>query len=253
MGFPDFPIPEQDKSYLTQAEILHFLDGYAEKFNLKKYIKFNTMVMDVRPNENNNNNQQWQVTCVDKPVGQSFTNVYDSVLICNGHYNDPIKPNIAGQDLFGGVIEHSHNYRNPERFRGQKVLVIGAGPSGLDLTLHISSVAQHVVLSHRVCEPIKTQYPNNVEIMSEVKRILDFDKVEFVDGSCRCFDAILFCTGYSYSFPFLHESCGITVDDNHIQPLYKHMIHIERPSMCFIGIPFNVCTFQMFDLQVSLS
>lgn len=57
--------------------------------------------------------------------------------------------------------------------------------------------------------------------------------------------------GYRYSFPFLHESCGVTVDDNFIQPLYKHMIHIEKPTMCFIGIPFNVCAFQMFDLQVN--
>lgn len=39
MGFPDFPIPEQDKSYLSQAEILDFLNLYAEKFNLKSHIK----------------------------------------------------------------------------------------------------------------------------------------------------------------------------------------------------------------------
>lgn len=34
-----------------------------------------------------------------------------------------------------------------------------------------------------------------------------------------------------------------------MQPLYKHMIHVEKPTMCFMGIPFNVCAFQMFDLQ----
>ncbi|XP_025836609.1 flavin-containing monooxygenase FMO GS-OX-like 2 [Agrilus planipennis] len=27
------------------------------------------------------------------------------------------------------------------------------------------------------------------------------------------------------------------------------MIHMMKPTMCFIGIPFNVCAFQMFDLQ----
>lgn len=126
-------------------------------------------------------------------------------------------------------------------------------------------------------EPIKTKYPSNVDIRPEVQRILNFNKVillktyrsilnlnvicnliyhtyklqvEFIDGSCCRYDVILFCTGYRYSFPFLDESCKITIDDNHIQPLYKHMIHIDIPSMCFIGIPFNVCTFQMFDLQV---
>lgn len=244
MGFPDFPIPEQDKSYLSQAEILDFLNLYAEKFNLKSHIKFNTMVMNVRPV-----GEKWQVTSVYKPTEQESTGLYDSVIICNGHYNDPIIPTIPGQELFDGVIAHSHNYRDPKRYRGLKVLVIGAGPSGLDLTLHISSVADNVTLSHRVSEPIKTKYPSNVDIRPEVQRILNFNKVEFIDGSCCRYDVILFCTGYRYSFPFLDESCNITIDDNHIQPLYKHMIHIDRPSMCFIGIPFNVCTFQMFDLQ----
>lgn len=59
----------------------------------------------------------------------------------------------------------------------------------------------------------------------------------------------MFPTGYKYSFPFLHESCKISIEDNYIRPLYRHMINIEYPTMCFIGIPFNVCAFHMFDLQ----
>ncbi|XP_030764741.1 senecionine N-oxygenase-like [Sitophilus oryzae] len=244
MGFPDFPIPDQEKSYLSQAEILDFLNLYADRFELKKYIKFNTIVMDIRPQ-----NESWKITCIEKPTGKVYDNIYDAIMICNGHYNDPIVPKLPGQELFTGTIDHSHNFRDPERFRGKKVLVVGAGPSGLDITLQISTVAENVVLSHRVPDPIKTQYPENVQLKPDVQRILNFNKVEFIDGSCCCFDEILFCTGYKYSFPFLHDSCGITVDDNHIQPLYKHMIHIQRPTMCFIGIPFNVCAFQMFDLQ----
>lgn len=106
-----------------------------------------------------------------------------------------------------------------------------------------------VVLSHHMKEPISTKYPSNVSMKPDVRTIKNFEEVEFVDGSCCCFDTILLCTGYKYNFPFLDESCGVTVDDNHIQPLYKHMIHIEKPTMCFIGIPFQVCTFHMFDLQ----
>lgn len=244
MGFPDFPIPERERSYLTQAEILDFLDLYADHFDLRKYIKFNTMVMDVCPADN-----LWKITYVDKPNGETIEKFYDAVMICNGHYNDPIIPKLRGQEDFKGNIDHSHNYRDPEKFRGKRLLLIGAGPSGLDITLQISSVAEQVVLSHHVTEPINTKYPSNVDLKPDVQRIIDFNKIEFVDGTCCCFDEILFCTGYRYSFPFLNESCGITIDQNHIQPLYKHIIHIDRPTMCFIGIPFNVCAFQMFDLQ----
>ncbi|XP_066152347.1 senecionine N-oxygenase-like [Euwallacea fornicatus] len=243
MGYPDFPIAEEKRSYLTQAEVLEFINLYAEKFHLKDHIKFNTMVMDVRPADS-----KWKLTYEDKPTGKSFTEYYDSVMICNGHYNDPLIPTIPGQENFTGVIDHSRNYRDPEKFRGQRVLIMGAGSSGLDLTLQTSSVAAHVALSHRKSE-LNIKFPPNVELRPNVQRIVNFNTVEFVDGSCSCFDAIIFCTGYKYSFPFLHESCGITIDDNLVQPLYKHMIHIERPTMCILGIPYDVCRFQLYDLQ----
>lgn len=56
--------------------------------------------------------------------------------------------------------------------------------------------------------------------------------------------------GYEYSFPFLSDECGIIVDDNYVQPLYKHLINIEHPTMAIVGLPFYVCAFIMFDLQV---
>ena len=203
------------------------------------------MVAEITPLED-----KWQIKSIDKPTKQPIVETYDAVMICNGHYNDPIMPQIPGQEVFKGTIAHSHQYRSPEPFKNQRVLVVGAGPSGLDLALQISSNAKYVVLSHHTKEAVNTEYPANVSKKPDVLRVKDDEELEFVDGSCCRFDTILYCTGYRYNFPFLHESCGVTVDENHIQPLYKHMIHIERPSMCFIGIPFNVCAFQMFDLQV---
>lgn len=104
-------------------------------------------------------------------------------------------------------------------------------------------------LSHHSKDPINTKYPSNVIMKPDVKEITKTG-VNFFDGSIADLDIICYCTGYKYSFPFLHEDCKIVVDENHIQPLYKHMINIEYPTMCLIGIPFNVCAFQMFDLQV---
>lgn len=57
--------------------------------------------------------------------------------------------------------------------------------------------------------------------------------------------------GYLYNFPFLHRSCEIVVEDNCVEPLYKHMVNINHPTMCFIGVPYYVCAFSMFDLQVN--
>lgn len=65
------------------------------------------------------------------------------------------------------------------------------------------------------------------------------------------FPALPRVAGYKYTFPFMSIDCGLTVDDNYVQPLYKHCININRPTMAIIGLPYYVCASQMFDLQVS--
>lgn len=72
------------------------------------------------------------------------------------------------------------------------------------------------------------------------------------DGTTIEADVFLFCTGYRYSFPFLDENCCIQVDDNYVTPLYKHLINIEHPSMCIIGVPMVVLPLPMFAMQVTI-
>lgn len=140
MGFPDFPIPERDRSYLTRQEIWDFLDLYADRFRLKPLIRFNRHVLEVRPLDGGG----WRVASVDKPTGEVVVGEYDAVMVCNGHYNDPYTPRVEGREKFAGHVVHSHAYRRPEPYRGKRVLCVGAGPSGLDLALQISGVAKFV-------------------------------------------------------------------------------------------------------------
>ncbi|RZC35063.1 FMO-like and/or Pyr redox 2 domain containing protein, partial [Asbolus verrucosus] len=169
---------------------------------------------------------------------------------CNGNYNEPIRPKLTGEEKFNGKISHSQQYRSPESFTGQKVLVIGGGPSAVDLVQQISFVAQHVVISYHTKTTSTMEFRSNVSRKPDVLRIKDGEEIEFVDNSCDSFDSIIYCTGYKCSFPFLDGSCGVTVDDDNIvRPLYKQVINIEKPTMCFIGIPIYGCAFQLFDLQ----
>lgn len=50
-----------------------------------------------------------------------------------------------------------------------------------------------------------TEYPSNVEKKPDVKCIKDGETVEFVDGSCCRFDAILMCTGELIHFLDKHQ------------------------------------------------
>lgn len=100
----------------------------------------NHMVTGIKPLEND----RWQVTAIYKPTNTKIVKDFDSVIICNGHYNQPTIPKFEGQEKFRGEIFHSHKYRSAKRFTGLRVLVVGAGPSGLDMALHISKVAEKV-------------------------------------------------------------------------------------------------------------
>lgn len=73
---------------------------------------------------------------------QTYT--YHAVMVCNGHYSDPFIPSVTGQEKFRGKQWHSHDYREPSSFAGKNVLLVGAGPSGVDIGAQIVTVANQV-------------------------------------------------------------------------------------------------------------
>jgi dimethylaniline monooxygenase (N-oxide forming) len=127
-------------------------------------------------------------------------------------------------------------------------LIVGAGASAHDIALDISTTAESVTMSHHAAE----LWFKSTEILQkpDIREITN-DGVIFKDGSSGNYSVIIFCTGYDYSFPFLTIDCGIHIDNNYVQPLWKHCINIQYPTMALIGIPFNVCPSHLMDLQVS--
>lgn len=89
---------------------------------------------------------------------------------------------------------HSHDYRVPEVFAGKKVLVVGAGPSGMDIALEITSVSPKVLLSHHLKEQLKTVFPDNLIQKPDVIKF-EGNKVFFQDGTEDDVDVIFLCTG----------------------------------------------------------
>lgn len=245
MGYPDFAIPNnQQNSYISSQEFLNFLNLYADKFQLRDYIKFQNHVLRVRPLLDDT----WEVIVRNLPRDIYETFNFDAVLICNGHYSSPKIPRYEGREEFQGIQIHSHDFRKSKNFKNENVLVIGAGPSGMDIANEISKFVKQVTISHHLNEPLKTKFRDNLDQKPDVRR-LTRNGVEFVDGSKREYSVILYCTGYKYTFPFLSVDCGVFCEENFVHPLYKHCLSINRTMLAFIGLPFYVCAAQMFDLQ----
>lgn len=137
-----------------------------------------------------------------------------------------------------------HNLFTSDR----NVLLIGYGPSGIDLAFILSRTANRVYLSHHT-HSSSYVLPANVEPVPSVE-FFDSESVTFVDGEERNINDIIYCTGYEVMFPFLSVDCGISVDENYISPLFKHCININHPTMAIIGMPHVAAITQMVDIQV---
>jgi hypothetical protein len=95
--------------------------------------------------------------------------------------------------------------------------------------------------------------------------------ITFSDGASADIDVILWCTGYSYDFPFLPTECsaekneelkgqgadhagfGVRLEGGkRLRGLHLKMVHQEEPTMAFIGLPFSVVPFPLFYFQARL-
>ena len=60
------------------------------------------------------------------------------VVVATGHEDHARMPEWSGAASFGGRLLHSSEYRNPESFAGQAVLVVGPGCSGMEIAYDLA-------------------------------------------------------------------------------------------------------------------
>lgn len=120
MAYPDFPFINQEKSYVSQPDVLGYLESFADHFDLKKHIKFQHYVVRVRPIEEN----KWEVIVRDLLNDRYETLEFDAIFVCNGHYHTPSLPHLPGTNDFKGKQMHSHDFRHAEPFKGEYISLI---------------------------------------------------------------------------------------------------------------------------------
>ena len=245
MAFRDYPFTSKGGGrddwprYPHHTQVLAYLKNFAADFGLLDIISFNDSVSSVQLHEN----RGWVVS------SRLHTRVrYDAVAVCTGHYTLPRVPVIANVEHFAGKLMHSHNYRSPEGFVGKRVALLGAASSGIDLSREIATVADHVYWcantfpqGHAVAANM-TRHKPPASFHGERGLLLS-------DGSSIDeLDAFIFCTGYEYQYPFL-DSTLVSVTDNWVHPLYLDVLSQNYPTLGFIGVPFLVIPFPLFELQ----
>uniref|UniRef100_A0A8C8BM32 Flavin-containing monooxygenase n=1 Tax=Otus sunia TaxID=257818 RepID=A0A8C8BM32_9STRI len=147
--FSDFPCPEDFPSFLPHSLVLEYFRMYAQHFDLLRHIRFK-VTLSVRKRLDFATSGQWEV--VTETNGIQESHIFDAVMVCTGHYQEPYLPlaSFPGIDTcFKGQYLHSREYKDVEAFRGKRVLVVGIGNTGGDLSVELSRVAAKVFLSAR--------------------------------------------------------------------------------------------------------
>lgn len=95
---------------------------------------------------------KWLIRVRDLKKGAASTYTFDAVIVCNGHFSNPFYPSIKGMEHFKEQSLHSHYFRKPDKYTGKKVLVIGGGPSGIDIARMVGQVADKVGILSAILE-----------------------------------------------------------------------------------------------------
>ncbi|OHE98473.1 hypothetical protein CORC01_06264 [Colletotrichum orchidophilum] len=130
------PNPDWSRFYASSQEIQAYLDGVARHFDLHKFIKFNTLVTKAEWSEDSGT---WSVNTAD-----GSTLVSEILVNASGILNNFQMPNIQGFENFAGPVLHTANWDSSVNLSGQRVGVIGAGASSVQLLPQIQTEASQI-------------------------------------------------------------------------------------------------------------
>ncbi|KAL6010518.1 hypothetical protein ACLOJK_000952 [Asimina triloba] len=169
--FSDFPWPDRDNhTFPTYLEIQEYLYAYATHFDVLKYIRFDSKVVELRfigePESTGSDGRWglhglplagqpvWEVGVATKGSDTVQWYAFEFVVVCIGKYGDvpkmPVFPRNKGPEVFHGTVMHSMDYCKLEKeeahtlMKGKKAAVIGYKKSGIDLALECAEANQAV-------------------------------------------------------------------------------------------------------------
>ena len=132
--------PNWSRSYSPGQEIWDYIRNTAKKFDVLKFIKFNTEVTDAAWDDEA---QIWQLQTGAGPFTANF------VIVAMGHLSEPLIPDLPGIDKFQGEAWHSQQWRHDVDLTGKRVAVVGTGASAIQFVPQIVDQVKELHLYQR--------------------------------------------------------------------------------------------------------
>lgn len=285
MKFTDLAFSDKAPLMPSHHVVQSYLEEYSKEFFKRDIVEFGSRVTSVVPKRDEEGNRKWEVTStyvLDST--QTSTSTFDAVVVANGHYTSPFIPSLPGLSSWSSVttpsgsplIIHSKSWRRPPS-KPKKVLIVGAGISGMDIADHIAKSGSQVLLASRTFKPGGMMEPmvthRNITYVHPVAVFLPPNTAEeATNGKGKRavrlrngtveegIDQVVFATGYFYDFPFFtkktEKELGLDVGPerrtgraNAVLGLWQHLIPRDEPTLSFLGLPSRIVPFPVVEVQ----
>jgi cation diffusion facilitator CzcD-associated flavoprotein CzcO len=131
-----------EEHFSGQPENERYLNYVADKFDLRRDVRFNSCVTAAHYQEDA---RCWDVLLDD---GRRYTTRL--LITAIGVLSAPTMPRIAGVDTFKGQSYHTHYWpKEPVSFAGKRVAVIGTGATGIQTITEVAKTVGHMTVFQR--------------------------------------------------------------------------------------------------------
>ncbi|KAI1367580.1 hypothetical protein F5Y08DRAFT_326638 [Xylaria arbuscula] len=227
--------------------------------------------------------EKWTIRSTNLLTDVARVEDYDAVVVASGHYSTPFIPSVPEISTFAmehpGAISHSKTYRTPYDFRGKRVVIVGSSASGLDIASQISPVcASPLIISARSPIPQDMEehmgVGDKMRVVGQIKQFLVNERgIEVFSTPTSAgaeaedkreterildIDAVLFCTGYLFTFPFISASSlpsstpPLVTDGRRVHGIARHFIHTHYPTLMFPALPIKIIPFPLAEAQAAV-
>ncbi|KAL1546645.1 putative indole-3-pyruvate monooxygenase YUCCA9 [Salvia divinorum] len=127
---PNYPFPDHYPEYPSKKQFVDYLESYTAHHDIRPH--FNESVDSAKYDEAC---RLWRVRTTGADGEVEY--ICQWLVVATGENADPIVPDVEGLASFGGEVVHACDYKSGDKFKGKKVLVVGCGNSGMEVSLDL--------------------------------------------------------------------------------------------------------------------
>ncbi|KAI9249887.1 hypothetical protein BY458DRAFT_590359 [Sporodiniella umbellata] len=253
---PGYILASEGDTFIRHEEVLKYINKYADHFDLRRHIQFNTRVESVCKK-----GDEWElVLCLYQVDSKGLKETrwrekFDAVVAASGLYLEPFIPDIPGLAEFDArwpeKISHSKQFRSPEAFKDKNVLIVGSNVSGVEIVRSLNGISRTITMAYR------SSWTSQVNIINLMRGSIE--KHVFKDStSISDIDHIIFCTGYRHSLGYLKQSSTsdekvpkshVVLDQKRPLNTYYGILLISDPTLAFCGMDRFLSSTPYYDSQ----